>query len=61
MSKSALAEVCGCTEDQLITGKLACIQEGDDKHRIVFDATDSVANQAIRMQDQLEYPGLADM
>eukprot|EP00974_Lingulodinium_polyedra_P067282 6512880-Lingulodinium_polyedra.AAC.1 len=37
-AKAEAAAACGCRQDQLVVGKLACIEEGHDKSRAVFDA-----------------------
>ena len=41
---------------RLVVGKAACIEEGPDKVRTVFDATVTHVNSKIRAQDQVELP-----
>ena len=59
-TKIDIANACNCEPDELVVGKLACIQEGEDKFRTLWDGSWGFINHQVKNPNQLESPGLAE-
>ena len=59
-SRKEIADICGCSPDDLVVGKLACIKEGHDKFRTLWDGSWGYINHQVQNANQVEFPGLEE-